>query len=50
MGAIRYCFSFIYLWGWSGTKSTIIAAIIGLLYQPWVIDGDDCGAASGMNE
>jgi hypothetical protein len=22
----------------------------GLLYQPWVIDGDDCGAVSGMNE
>jgi hypothetical protein len=23
---------------------------IGLLYQPWMIDGDDCGAISGMNE
>jgi hypothetical protein len=23
---------------------------IGLLYQPWMIDGDDCGAISGLNE
>jgi hypothetical protein len=23
---------------------------IGLLHQPWMIDGDDCGAISGMNE
>jgi hypothetical protein len=21
-----------------------------LLYQPWVTDGDDCGAITGMNE
>jgi hypothetical protein len=23
---------------------------IGLLYQPWMIDGDDCGAVGDMNE
>jgi hypothetical protein len=23
---------------------------IGLLYQPWMIDGDNCGAIGGMNE
>jgi hypothetical protein len=23
---------------------------IGIMYQPWMIDGDDCGAVSGMNE
>jgi hypothetical protein len=23
---------------------------IGLLYQCWMIDGDDCGAIGGMNE
>jgi hypothetical protein len=23
---------------------------IGLLYQPWMIGGDDCGDSSGMNE
>jgi hypothetical protein len=22
----------------------------GPLYQPWMTDGDDCGAISGMNE
>jgi hypothetical protein len=43
-------YSFIYLWGWSGTKSSITAAIIGLFYQLWMIDGEDCGAISEMNE
>jgi hypothetical protein len=23
---------------------------IGLLYQPWMVDGDGCGAIGGMNE
>jgi hypothetical protein len=23
---------------------------IGLFYQPWMIDGDDCGEISGMKE
>jgi hypothetical protein len=23
---------------------------VGMLYQTWMIDGDDCGAVSGMNE
>jgi hypothetical protein len=36
---------FIYLWGWCGVQP-----FIGLLYQPWMIDGDDSGAISGMNE
>jgi hypothetical protein len=22
----------------------------GLVHQPWMIDGDDCGTVSGMNE
>jgi hypothetical protein len=35
---------------WSGTRSTITEAIFGLLYQPWMIDDDDCGTVSGMNE
>jgi hypothetical protein len=26
-----------------------LRTLIGLLYQPWVIDGD-CGADDGMNE
>jgi hypothetical protein len=37
---------FILLWGWDGTKSTIT----GLLYQPWAIDGDNCGRISRMDE
>jgi hypothetical protein len=40
---------FIYPCGWSGTTSTSTLAI-GLLYQPWVIHYDSCGAVSGMNE
>jgi hypothetical protein len=28
----------------------LLRPCIGLLYQPWIIDGDDCGAVSGMNE
>jgi hypothetical protein len=41
---------FNYLLGQSGTKSTITDAFIGLLYQPRIIDSDDCGAISGLNE
>jgi hypothetical protein len=28
----------------------ILRPLIGLLYQPWKIDGADCEAISGMNE
>jgi hypothetical protein len=28
----------------------LLRPFIGLLYQPWMRDGDDCGAVSGMNE
>jgi hypothetical protein len=28
----------------------LLRPFIGLLYQPWMIDGDDCGAIGGMNE
>jgi hypothetical protein len=28
----------------------LLRPFIALLYQPWMIDGDDCGAVSGMNE
>jgi hypothetical protein len=28
----------------------LLLPFIGLLYQPWMIDGDDCGAVGGMNE
>jgi hypothetical protein len=54
MGAITIllCISyeaiFFYLFSWSGTELTILRPFIGLLYQAWMIDGDDCGAISGM--
>jgi hypothetical protein len=28
----------------------LLLMLIGLLYQPRMIDGDDCGAVSGVNE
>jgi hypothetical protein len=28
----------------------LLGPFTGLLYQPWMIDDDDCGAISGMNE
>jgi hypothetical protein len=37
---------FYYLWG--GTKSLGTAATSGLLYEPQMIDEDDCGAIGGM--
>jgi hypothetical protein len=46
-----FIYLFIYLLGWSGLKSTITAATIDLLYQPWKIhDDDDCWAINGMND
>jgi hypothetical protein len=30
-------------------SSLSLRPFIGLLYQPYMIDGDDCGATSGMN-
>jgi hypothetical protein len=28
----------------------LLRPFTGLLYRPWMIDGDDCGAISGLNE
>jgi hypothetical protein len=28
----------------------LMRTFIGPLYQPWMIDGDDCGAVGGMND
>jgi hypothetical protein len=38
---------FIYLCDWNGTKSTVTAAISGLLYKPWMTGG---GVINEMNE
>jgi hypothetical protein len=31
-------------------RSLLLRQFIGLLYQSWMIDGDDCGAVGGVNE
>jgi hypothetical protein len=36
--------------GWSGTQSSNTAAIYWHVVQPWMIDGDDCAAFSGLIE
>jgi hypothetical protein len=47
MHLIYYYFLFIY--GARVEPSPILLqSFIGLLYQPWMIDGDDCGAIGGM--
>jgi hypothetical protein len=35
----------------AGVESSplLLPAFIGLLCQPWMLDGDDCGTVSGMN-
>jgi hypothetical protein len=45
-----FIYIFYMLWIWSGPSSTILRPFIGLLQQPWMTDGDDCGAVSGINE
>jgi hypothetical protein len=43
--SFRICPSFL---RWSGTESTITDATTGLMYKPWMMDNDECGAVSGM--
>jgi hypothetical protein len=45
LGPAHFVFRFIYLLNWNGGKSAIAAVI----YWPWMMDGDDCGAISGMS-
>jgi hypothetical protein len=40
--------SFFFPLGWSGTESTITKAITALLYQPRMMDDEECGAVGGM--
>jgi hypothetical protein len=39
---------FSFLLGWSGFDSNITEATTGLLYQPQMVDDDECGAGGGM--
>jgi hypothetical protein len=41
---------FLFIYGTEVERGPLLLrSFIGLLYQPWMIDGD-CGAISGMNE
>jgi hypothetical protein len=40
----------IYLWGWSGAELLLLRPLTGLLYEPWMINGDDRGAIGGVPE
>jgi hypothetical protein len=42
------CFLFFYIVGVE-PDPLLLQPFISLLYQPWMIDGDDCGAIGGMN-
>jgi hypothetical protein len=43
--------SFLFIYGTGVEPAPILLrSFIGVLYQPWMADGDDCGAISGMNE
>jgi hypothetical protein len=37
---------------WAGVEPSplLLKPFIGLLYQHWMVDGDNCAAVGGMNE
>jgi 4-hydroxybenzoate polyprenyltransferase len=42
---------FVFVYGaWVELSPLLLQALIGLLYQPRMIDGDDYGAAAGMRD
>jgi hypothetical protein len=41
-------FFFFFFLGWSGTETTITEVTTGLMYQPRMINDDECGAIGGM--
>jgi hypothetical protein len=45
-----YTFLIVYIWCYSGTKSTLTADSYCRIVPPWMIDGDDCEAVCRMNE
>jgi hypothetical protein len=50
--SIRKKQTYLYLSVGAGVEPSplILQTFIGLLYHPWMIDGDDCGAVSRMYE
>jgi hypothetical protein len=46
----RRSFIFYFIYG-AGVEPSplLLRPVIGLLYQPWMIYGDDCGVTSGIN-
>jgi hypothetical protein len=47
---LTYFSYFIYLWAGVKPSPLPLPPLIGLLYHPRTIHGDDCGAVSGMDE
>jgi hypothetical protein len=37
-------------WAGVGPSPLLLLPLIGLLYQLWMMDGDDCEGISGMDE
>jgi hypothetical protein len=35
-------------WGWSGTNPLLLRLLNDLLYQPWMMNDDECGAIGGI--
>jgi hypothetical protein len=63
IGETRMCRMCIPCWSYTGCRPflficgdgleqsrPLLQPIVGLLYQPWIIDGGDCETISGMNE
>jgi hypothetical protein len=48
-----FIYSFIHLFiYWAGVEPSplLLRSLIGLLYQPWMMDGDDYEAIGGMHD
>jgi hypothetical protein len=45
------CYIYIYIYGTAVEPSPLLLRpFIGPFYQPWIIDDDDCGPISAMNQ
>jgi hypothetical protein len=50
VGMVEELYLFICLWADIESCPLLLHPFIGLLHQPWMIDGDDCGTVGGTNE